>query len=110
MAIKLAGNHLFVFDPRVRCSQQGTETTQITHNTLAQAGTRSLSMQQTLQQQQQQGRFTSASKLLVNQGGGAGPAAMMAGRMMGGVGVGGMTGQSLSSGLEDLKKTAGGRS
>jgi hypothetical protein len=58
-------------------------------------------MQQTLQHN---GRFGTgaAPKLLMNQGG-SGAAPMMAGRMM----AGGMTGQSLTSGLEDLKKTAG---
>jgi hypothetical protein len=58
-------------------------------------------MQQTLQHN---GRFGTgaAPKLLMNQGG-SGAAPMMAGRMM----TGGMTGQSLTSGLEDLKKTAG---
>lgn len=55
-------------------------------------------MQQTLQQQNRFG--TGASKLLVNQGGAG---AMMNGRMMAGGGMG----SSLSSGLEDLKKTAG---
>lgn len=58
-------------------------------------------MQKTLQHN---GRFGTgaAPKLLMNQGG-SGAAPMMAGRMM----AGGMTGQSLTSGLEDLKKTAG---
>jgi hypothetical protein len=55
-------------------------------------------MQQTLQQQNRFG--TGASKLLVNQGGAG---AMMNGRMMAGGGMG----SSLSSGLEDLRKTAG---
>jgi hypothetical protein len=55
-------------------------------------------MQQTLQQQNRFG--TGASKLLVNQGGAG---AIMNGRMMAGGGMG----SSLSSGLEDLKKTAG---
>lgn len=60
-------------------------------------------MQQHTLQQHNSGRFAVAPKLLVGQQGGAGP--MMAGRMM--PGVGGMAGQSLTSGLEDLKKTAG---
>jgi hypothetical protein len=58
-------------------------------------------MQQTLQHNSRP-QFTGASKLLVGQQGGAG-GAMMSGRMM----AGGMGGQSLTSGLEDLKKTAG---
>lgn len=62
-------------------------------------------MQQTLApHQQQSSRFTGASKGLVNHPGMGAPG-MMAGRMM--PGVGNMTGQSLTSGLEDLKKTAG---
>jgi hypothetical protein len=55
-------------------------------------------MQQTLQQN----RFTGAAPMMRQGGNGAAP--MMAGRLMSG--VGGMTG-SLTSGLEDLKKTAG---